>query len=80
MLSNFIIREAAIFRRRITQKVKECIDNRKEIPYDTRTKSKQKSYYKIYRRTHMMSDHYPIWIELKTNLSSEYIERRAFKQ
>ncbi len=59
--------------------IKSYIKERKGVPYDERTEARQKTYYKTYWRTHMMSDHYPIWVELKTNFSSEYLERRAFK-
>ena len=41
-----------------------------------RSESSQKSYYKTYWRTHQMSDHLLMWVELKTNFSKEYLERR----
>ncbi len=59
--------------------VKAYADRKKGIPYLDKTEAKRRSYYRTYWRTHMMSDHYPIWVELKTNFSTEYLERRAFK-
>ena len=35
-------------------------------------------YYRVYWRTHQVSDHYPIWIELQTNFGAKYLQRRAF--
>jgi len=35
----------------------------------------QKSYYKTYWRTHQMSDHLPMWVELKIDFSGRYLER-----
>jgi len=52
--------------------------SKKVAEYNDRSKGKQTLYYKTYWRTHQMSDHYPLWIELKTNFSNEYLERRAF--
>ena len=39
--------------------------------------SKRKRYYKTYWRTYQMSDHLPLWMELKINFSGEYLERRV---
>jgi endonuclease/exonuclease/phosphatase family metal-dependent hydrolase len=36
-------------------------------------------YYKIYWRTHQMSDHLPMWVELKIDYSDEYLERKRDK-
>ena len=41
-----------------------------------RTESGKKSYYKTYWRTHQMSDHLPMWVELKIDFSDEYLERK----
>ena len=35
------------------------------------------SYYKTFWRTHQMSDHLPMWVELKTDFGREYLTRRA---
>ena len=48
--------------------------------FEVRTESRQRLYYRTYWRTHQISDHFPLWIELKTNFSSEYLERRAFPE
>lgn len=37
---------------------------------------KQKNYYKTYWRTHQMSDHLPMWVELKIDYSDEYLRRK----
>ena len=42
--------------------------------YDTDNKRLQ--YYRRWR-THQMSDHLPMWLELKIDFSGEYLERRA---
>lgn len=51
----------------------------KKIPkYLTYTEEKKKQrYYKTYWRTYQMSDHLPLWMELKINFSTEYLERRV---
>ena len=59
--------------------VRAYVDRKKKGVYDQKTDERKVSYYKTYWRTHMMSDHYPIWVEFKTNFSTEYIERRAFR-
>ncbi len=32
------------------------------------------SYYRTYWRTHQMSDHLPMWIQLRTNFAEEYLQ------
>lgn len=32
------------------------------------------SYYRTYWRTHQMSDHLPMWVQLKTNFAEEYLQ------
>lgn len=39
--------------------------------------TKKQRYYKTYWRTYQMSDHLPLWMELKINFSTEYLERRV---
>ena len=41
-----------------------------------RTESQRSTYYKSYWRTHQMSDHLPMWVELKIDFSKEYLEGR----
>jgi exonuclease III len=41
-----------------------------------RNAKSQKSYYKTYWRTHQMSDHLPMWVELKIDYSDQYLERK----
>lgn len=41
-----------------------------------RSERSQKSYYKTYWRTHQMSDHLPMWVELKVNYSDRFLERK----
>lgn len=56
----------------------ECLKGKSGKQYKDRDVKGRERYYKQYWRTHMMSDHLPIWVELKTNFSTEYLERRAF--
>ncbi|MCY6380350.1 endonuclease/exonuclease/phosphatase family protein [Hoeflea prorocentri] len=39
-----------------------------------RTKSGKTSYYRTYWRTHQMSDHLPMWMEIRSDFSVEYLE------
>ena len=41
-----------------------------------RTESGKKIYYKTYWRTYQMSDHLPMWVELKIDFSDEYLKRK----
>ena len=41
-----------------------------------RSKAKKTQYYKTYWRTHQMSDHFPMWIQLRTNFGREYLNER----
>jgi len=40
-----------------------------------RTESEKKSYYQNKWRTWQMSDHYPLWVELKIDFSDKYLNR-----
>jgi endonuclease/exonuclease/phosphatase family metal-dependent hydrolase len=42
-----------------------------------RQERKRQSYYQTYWRTFQMSDHLPLWIELRINFSGEYLSRRV---
>jgi endonuclease/exonuclease/phosphatase family metal-dependent hydrolase len=42
-----------------------------------RTEQGRTSYYKTYWRTYQMSDHLPMWIELKTDFGEEYLKVKA---
>jgi hypothetical protein len=42
-----------------------------------RTEQGRTSYYKTYWRTYQMSDHLPMWIELKTDFGEEYLKSKA---
>ena len=44
--------------------------------YEDRTPSQQNRYYGAWR-TFQMSDHLPLWVELKIDFSAEYLERKA---
>lgn len=39
----------------------------------TRSASQKKTYYKTYWRTHQMSDHLPMWVELPIDFGKEYL-------
>ncbi len=41
-----------------------------------RTEPGKRLYFKTYWRTHQMSDHLPMWIELKIDYSDEYLRRK----
>lgn len=50
--------------------------------YDTTSKGKarsdsgKKTYYSTYWRTHQMSDHLPMWVELRIDYSDEYLKNK----
>lgn len=44
-----------------------------------RSIAKRSQYYKTYWRTHQMSDHLPMWIQLKTDFGNEYLKEKAKK-
>ncbi len=41
-----------------------------------RTERSKKNYYSTYWRTHQMSDHLPMWVELKIDYSDRYLQRK----
>ncbi len=41
-----------------------------------RTDAQKRTYYKTHWRTHQMSDHLPMWVELKIDYSGEYLKRK----
>lgn len=42
-----------------------------------RSASSKKRYYPVDWRTHQMSDHLPMWVELKIDFGKEYLEEKA---
>ncbi len=44
-----------------------------------RSERSKKNYYKTYWRTHQMSDHLPMWVELKIDHSNQFLERKLCK-
>jgi endonuclease/exonuclease/phosphatase family metal-dependent hydrolase len=42
-----------------------------------RNKKEKSMYYKTYWRTHQMSDHLPLWVELKIDYSRQYLNRKV---
>ena len=42
-----------------------------------RSDSGKHTYYRTYWRTHQMSDHLPMWVELKIDYSREYLKDKA---
>ena len=42
-----------------------------------RTKQGRTTYYRTYWRTYQLSDHLPMWIELKTDFGEEYLKDKA---
>ncbi|MDQ8187046.1 endonuclease/exonuclease/phosphatase family protein [Pelagicoccus sp. SDUM812002] len=41
-----------------------------------RNAASKSRYYKTYWRTHQMSDHLPLWVELKIDFSGQYLKRK----
>lgn len=41
-----------------------------------RSETGKKKYYRTYWRTHQMSDHLPMWVELRIDYSDEYLRRK----
>jgi hypothetical protein len=41
---------------------------------EPRSEQSKKNYYQTYWRTHQMSDHLPLWVELKIDYSDRYLE------
>lgn len=35
------------------------------------------TYYRTYWRTHQMSDHFPMWVELRTDFSAEFLREKS---
>ena len=68
--SVFRVKDEALYAERMG---KSYLHDSKGSPRDEKGKTK---YYKTYWRTHQMSDHFPMWIELKINYSDEYLERK----
>jgi endonuclease/exonuclease/phosphatase family metal-dependent hydrolase len=50
--------------------------SRRSKEYNDRTEAKKTSYYRTYWRTHQMSDHLPMWVELRIDYSDEYLKSR----
>lgn len=44
--------------------------------YNDRTDAGKTAYYVNYWRTHQMSDHLPMWVELRIDYSDEYLQRK----
>lgn len=51
-------------------------ESQKKTPYTDRNASKQRTYYNAWR-TFQMSDHLPLWVELKIDFSEPYLRRKA---
>lgn len=41
-----------------------------------RDEASQHRYYKTYWRTHQISDHYPLWVELRIDFTEEYLREK----
>ena len=41
-----------------------------------RSEKSKKNYYQTYWRTHQMSDHLPMWVELKIDFSDDYLKNK----
>jgi len=48
--------------------------SKKSKEYDARSEVGKTNYYSTYWRTHQMSDHFPMWVELRIDYSDEYLQ------
>lgn len=48
--------------------------SRQSTRYDDRDEGGRTLYYRTYWRTHQMSDHLPMWVELRIDYSDEYLQ------
>jgi hypothetical protein len=48
--------------------------SRRSKEYNDRTEAGNTNYYRTYWRTHQMSDHLPMWVELRIDYSDEHLE------
>jgi hypothetical protein len=70
-----------------TAYMKNTIDNanqskspsKRSLPYDQRTESGKSQYYRTYCRTHQISDHLPMWVELRIDYLDEYLTYKLGK-
>lgn len=46
------------------------------VTADGKARKNKSLYYKTYWRTHQMSDHLPLWVELRIDYSDDYLERK----
>ena len=46
----------------------------------TRTEAQRRNYYKTHWRTHQMSDHLPMWVELRIDFSEQYLKRKLLQR
>lgn len=53
--------------------------SQKSKDYDQRTDRGKSLYYRTYWRTHQMSDHLPMWVELRIDYSDEYLHYKLSK-
>jgi len=53
--------------------------SKRSLPYDHRTEKGKSTYYKTYWRTHQMSDHLPMWVELRIDYSDQFLQYKLGK-
>ena len=56
--------------------MKHMPDYEKTTEGKPRTEKSKVTYYQTYWRTHQMSDHLPMWVELKIDYSDEYLRSK----
>ncbi len=67
---------APLMRKTIDNSNKRKSESKQSTPWDQRTPAKQSTYYGAWR-TFQMSDHLPLWVELKIDFSEKYLLRKA---
>jgi endonuclease/exonuclease/phosphatase family metal-dependent hydrolase len=53
--------------------------SQRSTPYNQRSERSKTNYYRTYWRTHQMSDHLPMWVELRIDYSDEYLKYKLDK-
>ena len=70
----------APFMRETIRRVNEAKSpSQRSQEYDQRTDRGKSLYYRTYWRTHQMSDHLPMWVELRIDYSDEYLQYKLGK-
>ena len=66
----------SVFRPEDEAEYAEAMGDSYHITSSGKVRANQSLYYLTYWRTHQMSDHLPMWVELRIDYSTEYLERK----